>query len=518
MEKLEVSLTENGAAEEVPGSNLILNIGNKLGVLDIGWKYKEGEENECLDFNAKKADFLLVSHGHMDHGGKILQARTEGLDCPIYCTAITADILTKIQMPQQACNYWMNVKIAGDLAKKGITIPVKKVPWTYQDFKYIRDNLIQSFYEPDSEGRRQLGYPYETPIKIMDEKDTKITSTAYEAGHIPGSEQSYLEIIHKGKKYKILNSCDLGRTDYFIPGHPAANTPIVKKPHTDFPKDTDIMVIESTYGNKVHSPLEESIRVLERTINDASKRKGKLIIPAFSIMRTHMLVYFIHDLDKKRRLPDNMYFYLTSPGADKLGRIMFKHLGDLDKETLDQYIDEKDNFYYFDRMIHHNKVQKTKDLLALRNSRNPYGIIASSGMCEGGRIERILRQELPDPRNIVLLTGFQAPGTRGYLLDKGETKIPFFDKVITRRAEVRRMKGLSGHADIEELVAHVKNIYNPLKDKRNKPFKIFIKHGEKESCWAVRNRLIKEGYNSKDVLVMKKGLTYDLTYLGEKIS
>ncbi|MBR9705817.1 MBL fold metallo-hydrolase [Candidatus Pacearchaeota archaeon] len=513
-----VTGTEYTAAEDVAGSKLILEFSDLEKILiDMGMEYRDGEFEDPIPFPTTGINNLLLTHPHADHIGQVIKLCKAGFKGGIFTPYASADIATKIQLPQQANNFWMHNKRAQDLAKKGIYIPRKKVLWGYRDFKNIRDTQFRYFEEPEEGKKVQLGFPYETPIEILNKRDTKVTATFYEAGHIPGSSQILLEIEDKGVKSKILTSFDLGRTDYHIKGHPIADTPIVKAPHTDFPEDIDSMVIEATYGNKTHSG-DDPREVLEDVINHTAKKNGQLIIGAFSIMRTHMLQYYLYDLDLQGKLPDNMHFYVTSPGADKCGRIMLKHQQDLDEEAIKRFIDKKDNFFYFDRLTHHNKVQQTKDALAQGDAINPCGWLASSGMFQGGRIERLLRNGgLQDPRNTILATGYQSPGTRGYDLINGATKIPFLDGgIIERKAEVRRMHGLSGHADIEELVAHVKNVCTPEESRRrDKMFRVYVKHGEKESCWAVKARLEKEGYvreNNAEVVVMKKGKSYDFGY------
>lgn len=505
-----ITLRENGAAEKVDGSNLILNVGDATqGVIDLGHEFGNESLETSFSFDVKKADFLFGTHTHLDHCGKILPAYKAGLSCPMYFSYGSADVFTQIQLPQQANKFFMHNKRAGDLRKRGINIPFKKELWNYGDLKFIRDNLIRYYQEPEEGKKVQLGYPYQTPFEVINNEDTKISAAFYNAGHMLGSSQIRLDIEYQGKKTVLLTAFDLGRTDYKIRGHPIADTPIVQFPYTNFPKDIDAVVIEATYGNKTHKPFEESEKILEESINDTARRNGKIIIPAFSMHRTQIIQYLIHKLDAEGKIPANMHFFITSPGADSYGKLLLKHNLELDEHARKNYIDKKNNFLYFDRLTHHNKVAETIELLARGNSANPYGILASSGMCQEGRIERILHQELADPKNLVLLTGFQSPGTRGYLLEHGETKIPFYNEIITRQAEVRKMGGLSGHADIEELVAHVKNLYDPKQDKK-KPFKVFIKHGEKDSCWAVRERLIKEGYNPSEVIVMKRGEVYNL--------
>jgi metallo-beta-lactamase family protein len=254
----------------------------------------------------------------------------------------------------------------------------------------------------------------------------------------------------------------------------------------------------------VHRPLEESLGIFEEAINDAYKKGGRLLIPAFSIMRTHMLWNFVYNLYKADRLP--MQFYSSSPSADTFARIFYKYLADLSGTAQEQFKNKMDSPFWFNKLKRIRTLRDTMEMI--KTNTDPFGLTASSGMCDFGRIVTILPYIIPDPKNIVLGTGYAAEGTRMWQMLNGAKYLDFNETAgrVQLKADVRRMGGLSGHADLEETLAHLKNI-----DPDRKLKKIFIKHGEKENCYALRNAIIKRlHYDPSKVIVMKKAQAYDL--------
>jgi metallo-beta-lactamase family protein len=408
----------------------------------------------------------------------------------IYGTKVTREI-SQLQLQQEISSVFIyNQMVKGKRFQtgpdRGRFIPFKPVIYTKEHLEKAMAHFTSS--------------PYEKPVRVSDD----LTITFYEAGHIPGSSQILFEMQTPKGKINFLTTYDLGRTDYQILGHPVSDTPLVKFPYKNF-KNIDFVVLEATYGNKTHRPLEESFSVLETAIKDAAKSGGKLIIPAFSVMRTQMLYCFLYKLNQEGKIPSNMMFYSSSPMADQVSRIIVNNWDDLDPEAKANMRNQNNNYFHFDKLTYHKTYKETNLVLGNQNS-NPLGIIASSGMCEQGRVVAALKSTISDPKNIVLMTGYVSPNTRGQKLLNKERRIAFDDGYVDLRADVRRMSGLSGHADVTETIAHVRNI-DP--DKRLKG--IFIKHGEKESCWALREEIIKKlGYNPNVVTVMKKGQEYSL--------
>ncbi len=493
-----IQISELGAAETVPGSKLILKTGQKNYLIDIGKCYDKKKDEANLSFKTDDLEGLMLTHAHADHMGDMLKLTKAGFKGKVFSTYETADI-TKIQLDQDVSSVFIHNKMVkgkrySSGPNKGRWIPFKKILYNNEDVKAAM-GLFGSL-----NGSEQ-GFPYKKTITLSDNIDI----TFYEAGHIPGSAQILLKINHEGRQVKLLTACDLGRTDYKVLSHGVADIPIVKFPHTDFPKDIDYIVVESTYGDKVHGNLEDSIKTLEDAAKDAAKNNGKLIIPSFSIMRTHMLWNFLFRLNEEGRLPENMMFYSSSPTSNQISKIILSHIEDFDKKALEEFASKEYNPFHFDRLVHH---KKSDDTLAVLEKNEPLAVIASSGMCEGGRIIPVLERTISDPKNIVLLTGYASPGTRAAMLMKKEKQIAFYDKMIDLKADVRKMGGLSGHADREEIIAHLKKMHDPAKGEQFKG--IFIKHGEKEACYKLKDKIIEAGYDADKVHVMKKCQDYVL--------
>jgi len=490
-------LTEFGAAEAVPGSKLLLEAGEKKHLIDYGKSYNDKEEE--VTGPLKSIDSLILSHAHADHIGDVLKLYKSGFNNKVFSTYETAAI-TELQLKQEVSSVFIHNKMVKGKRytygpNKGKWVPFKKVLYNSEDI-----NNFMSLFSSASYNKK--GHPYEKTITLND----SVNLTFYEAGHIPGSSQMLFEIKKEGKEANVLIACDLGRTDYQILGHPRADTPIVKFPKTGFSKNIDYIVVESTYGDKTHAPLEDSLSVLENAAKDAAKNNGRLVIPAFSIMRTHMLWNFLFRLHQQGRLPEDMTFYSSSPFADQVSKIILSHIENLDEQALKEFENKNYNPFHFEKLVHHKKMDETRAVL--EDYTRPSGFIASSGMCEGGRVIPILEKVVPDPNSIILLTGYASPKTRAGKLQNKEKQIPFDGSLIELKADVRKLGGLSGHADREEIIAHLKSMHDPAKGEQFKG--IFIKHGEKEACYKLKDKIVEAGFKADTVHVMKKDQAYNI--------
>ncbi|MBU1199177.1 MAG: MBL fold metallo-hydrolase [Nanoarchaeota archaeon] len=496
-----IFVVEHGAAENVAGSNFMIHIGPELHAVDIGKKYQKGEEHEPFSYKPSDVKTVTFTHEHMDHIGLLPKLKKEGFNGPLITTPEGFE-LGKLQLGQIYSgpfihNKWVKGKKYKHGPKAGQWIPFQEILYEYSDFQEIKELFVSH--------EDKKGIPYQTPFKLSD----KIQGTFYDAGHIPGSSQILFEIKPDGKKpIKLLTTYDLGRTDYKTTTNPIADIPIVRFPHTDFGKDIDYVVVEATYGNKTHGSLDDSIKEFEDSINYVAKNDGRLVIPAFSIMRTQMIWNFFYRLQKENRIPPDFKLFSNSSTAHSVARIMLKYINNMDERAQIEFANKKDNPFNFENLV---KLD-TKATTAWLKDRNMKGsaIISSSGMGDMGGIVRVLEQTLKYHNNIIMGTGYAAPGTRMDLLYKGETEIPFIETagIVHRKAAVRKMGGLSGHADINETIAHLKNMKDPAKGEHFK--RIFIKHGEKASCHALRKALIEAGYRPGEVIVMEKDEHYFL--------
>lgn len=499
-----IKFTEGGAAERVAGSQLLLEIegADKTPLenllIDTGYGYEKGEEKKPPVFDPQTINHIVWTHGHFDHVGNGLKYHKRGFSGDIICTKATFDIAgSQFQQNvsgQYIQNNWAKNKTYKSGPNQGEPVPLKEILYTSRDVNQFM-NRARAF-----EGTS--GFPYETPIKISD----NVQATLYEAGHITGSSQIEFEIKENGQVKKILTAFDLGRTDYHqILGDSKTDFPLLKTPYSNFPKDTDAIIVEATYGNKKHKPLDESINQLLDAINYTAKKGGKIIVPTFSIFRAQLLWYFLYKFEKEGKLPKNMSFYTSSPSADVIARIMLKHMNDFDEEAKKLFENPGDNPFNFSRLRHHGRMDET---LRVLNSNECSLLTASSGMGDYGRIKTILRETISDPKNTILKIGYATPESIMGQIGAGNKLIAFHESAgeVPLKAEVFEIGGFSAHADGDENVDHIHRIYNPKTDKgKRKGLKIGIKHGEKQSCADLRERLISEGHDPNDVHIFKLG-------------
>lgn len=494
------SITEWGAAETVPGSKMILRIGKDKHLIDAGSEFEREEDDSIYVFPFKIGDIRTTTftHAHFDHIGRYLDLVAQGYCGPTYSTYQTAD-LCSIQLNQQQIGPFIyNRMIKGKKftsgPNKGKWVPFKKIEFQKEDVE-----KAMSLFKSD--GKFDYGFDYRKPIRIA----PNVTITFHNAGHISGSAAVLFEIDNDGKKITFVAAGDTGRTAYNIIKHPIADTPILQPPDANFGKRIDFIAIEATYGSKLHTPLEDALLTLEEASKEVSRNRSKLVLPAFSICRTDTLCTFLYTLRETKRLPLELLMYLSSPMAVESMKVTLRHSKYFDEKALKDFMDPNHNPFQFENLIYHKKLDETRKSLTEKIAA---AYIASSGMCEFGRIVPILEATINDPKNIIMITGYQAPGTRGYKILNKEPEILFNENIVPLNADVRRMTGLSGHADYMEMIAYLKSMNDPKTGKQFK--KIFIKHGEKEACYKLREKLIEAGFLPETIIVMKKGQEYNL--------
>jgi len=481
-----VGLTEYGAAEQVQGSSLVIEANSKKYLVDVG------------SLPPGPIDGLLITHAHLDHISRYLDLVSDGFNGPVYAPYQTVD-LTELQFIQSISgqfihNNWVN--------KHNRTLPNEK-QLSHQPVRYVFRDLTKAMkHFRDFNGKK--GFPYCEQINISED----VAATFYDAGHIPGSSQILFEIKQDdGLTKKILTTGDLGRKDYEkYKDHPiASDLPFVNPPYDDF-SGLDALVIEATYGNRQHRPLSESIDILEAAIKEAYDNKGRIVIPAFSIGRTQIIKCFYYRMDHLGIIPKGMNLVASCPTAEEVEKVMLKHIDEFDLRSKEDFRYPLDNPFKNPHLIKHKKMQETWELIHQRDY-TPYIILASSAMGDMGRSRTILRETISDPKTIVLKTSYAAPGTPMWMIKKGFQTIPF-DLVgeVENNAKFYNMGGLSGHADVDEINNFIRKI-----DPERKLKKIFLKHGEKKSCFDLRETIIQRlGYNPDTVVVMKKGERYEV--------
>ncbi|MEW6686891.1 MAG: MBL fold metallo-hydrolase [Candidatus Edwardsbacteria bacterium] len=452
-----------GGARTVTGSMHLLETNGKRILLECGIFQGPREESENrnrnLPFEAKKIDCLILSHAHLDHSGNIPTLVKQGFKKNIYMTSATKDLLA-VMLPDSAHIQKKDTEFVNKKrAEKGL--PSKTPLYT---LKEVGDCLCYF-----------VGMNYEKPFYITDE----IKVTFHDAGHILGSALISLEIKENGKKKQIIFSGDLGRK----------NLPILRDPYQI--QKADILILESTYGNRLHGPIEKTVEELEEVVRRTYLRGGKIIIPAFSVGRTQEIVYELHKLFETNRLPP-LPIFVDSPLSVNVTEIFKSHPECYDEETKEMVFNTGDPFG-FNRLTYITEVEDSKRLNALEES---CIIISASGMCEAGRILHHLRHSIENSRNTILIVGFQAQGTLGkQLVDKAK-KVRIFGEEFTVEAEVKVMNGFSAHADRNELLEYL----IPVKDNFGP---VFLVHGDEDQSLALAEEIKDLGV--KEVVVPEVG-------------
>lgn len=491
-----IQIVEEYAAKHVAGSTFRIMAKGKSLLHECGATYSKTEV-EGFPFDVKGIHCLTLGHAHADHMGRLPPLFREGFNGRIYATHTTA-ALANLQLKQDAAStFFYNKSIRGKRDSKGNLIPFKD--------GFSSGDILQMMAMFESEGGK-FGVSYEKAIEIAPGVSIKF----YEAGHIPGSAQTMYTVDENGKKTNLLLAYDLGRTDYKILGHPVNDTPFVRFPSTKFGEAVDFIVVEATYGDRIHKPLDQSLGSLEQAIAEVEKTRGILLAPAFSIMRTQMFRDFLFRLDEQGKLPKDLMIYSSSPGADDVDKVMLANRGDLDAKAIEELRTPSRSSFCFDKYRRHKTLNETLEVMEQRIGKAPTVIIAASGMCDMGRAVPLSRAIIGDSRNRVLKIGFASPGSRMERMAKAKkgTVISYQEGAVEMKAEVMEMGGLSGHADCVEIIEHLKSINDPAKGKRFKG--IFIKHGEEKACYALAEK-IKEARNAGEgIVIMEPHKLYPL--------
>jgi len=429
----------HGAAGTVTGSRHLLTVSDTRILIDAGLlqglKSLRQANWDKPGFEPSAIDRTLLTHAHIDHSGYLPRLVRQGLRSPVHCTEATADLL-EIMLLDSARIQEEDAEYAN---RKGFSKHKPALPlYTTEDA------------EKALKLRRPVGYD-----QWLDLGDG-IRARFLNAGHILGSSSVELRLGRGGREVRIVYSGDVGRYD--VPLHPDPS-PLPR---------CDVLVIESTYGNRSHKPvdLREQLR---QPIRRALQRGGVVVIPSFAVGRAQVVTLLLRELINRGELPD-VPIHIDSPMAIDATRLYSKYL---DAENLDPDVLADGRERLFPRNVHISRtVEDSKNVCGLPG---PRIIISSSGMLTGGRILHHLKDRLSDHRNLVLLVGHQAEATRGRRLQEGARTIKIHGREVAVEAEVGGIDGLSGHADREELLRWVKTAPEA-------PRLVFITHGEPESA------------------------------------
>lgn len=469
-------ITFHGAARTVTGSLHELQVDGKRILLDCGLYQGHRADadrlNRHFDFPAPGVDAVLLSHAHIDHSGNLPSLVKQGYRGPIYSSSATAGLCDAMLRDSA----YLQEKDAEFINKR------KHRRKALLDGTDGNHDVEPLYTMADAEATIPLFRPVEmrTPTEIA----PGLRFETYEAGHILGSNSIHLVHHENGQRTSLIFSGDIGR-----PG-----LPIIRDP--DHLPPASYLVMESTYGGRLHKPMDLVKGKLADIVNRTAERGGKLIVPSFAVGRTQQLVLLLHDLVKDKRIPD-LQVFVDSPLAVNATEVFRKHPELYDAETRGFLMEGRDPFG-FARLRYVREASESK---ALNDLRYPHIVISASGMCEAGRILHHLRNGVGDPRNTVLIVGFMAEHTLGRKLLDGEREVNIFGEPVAVRASVEKLNEMSGHADQNELLAWMKSITPGLR-------KVFLVHGELLQMEALKERI--ESEHGVEVVIPQRGDSYVL--------
>lgn len=473
-----MKITFLGATKTVTGSNFLVEGAGKKFLVDCGMfqgKAEDELENEKpFLFDVNEIDFLLLTHAHIDHSGRIPKLYKEGYRNPVIATKATCD-LCSIMLPDSG------------------HIQEMESEWKNKKRKRKGQDVVEPMYNAEIAAESLEIF---RPVKYDEiiEIDENIYARFNDAGHMLGSSIIEVWIKENGEQKKIVFTGDLGNNDI-----PLLDSPTMID-------DADYLVMESTYGGRLHMRSEDKAQDFVNIVADTIKNGGRVIIPSFAVGRTQEILYELNKYKERNDDPEfiekynvimNTPVYVDSPLAISATEI-FKENMDLFDEDTKKLIKSGDNPLEFPGL----KFTRTSDeSKALNETNEPCIIISASGMCDVGRIKHHLKHNIWNPNSTILFVGYQAPGTLGRKIVDGAQSVRIFGEEISVHARVEYIEGFSGHADQEWLL---KFIYSFLK----KPEHIFLVHGEPEGQLVLKNKILET--TKIPVTVPGYGETYNL--------
>ncbi len=435
---MSISLSFHGGVDGVTGSCHLLKSGGLDILIDCGFfqgRFEIEQRNrDDFGFAPSSIDYLLLTHGHLDHCGRVPILVKKGFRGKIICTSATYDIariimLDTAQIQEEDAAHWKRIK-----KRKGLELP-EPLYTTLDALDALR--YFGDFAE------------YDKPVHL----NNRISVTFRDAGHILGAAFLEIDVV---KEKRLVFSGDLGNR----------NKPIIRDPQ--YPQRADICTVECTYSDRIHKDIETSVRELHDAVLDTCKRGGNVLIPSFAIERTQEILFYLSRMYYEKKLPSCRVF-LDSPMAINVNEIMRRHPECFDEDTA-QLLAKKHDPFSFPGL----QLTKTPDQSRKINAIESHAIIiAGSGMCTGGRIKHHLKHNIWREEASIVFVGYQAEGTLGRKIVDGNEVVKIFDESYRVRAKVYTIGGFSAHADRAILLDWLKHCENP--------DHLFLVHGEEKA-------------------------------------
>ena len=441
-----------GAAREVTGSCHILRVNGRTVLLDCGMfqgrRLESDAKNRTIPVPVREIDAVVLSHAHIDHSGRLPFLVSRGYDKTIWATPATRD-LCAIMLADSAHIQEQDARFYAKRAKQAIQ-PL----YSMRDATRVQELMV--------------GVPYGRTFDVV----PGVQVTYVDAGHILGSASVIVDCSEGGATRRLVFSADVGRY----------GLPIIRDPQP--PSGADVVLMESTYGDRDHPPVEDMRAALAAVVTGTAARGGRVLIPAFAVGRTQEIIYDLHILAREKRIPP-IPIYVDSPLAISTTAVFELH-PELFDQT-EEFIREVNDLFRFDIVHYTRDVNESK---ALNSAQGPMIIIAASGMAEAGRIVHHLANGVSDPRNTVLIVGFQAEHTLGRRIVERQPVLRLLGDEQPLRAQVAVLNGYSAHADRTELAQWL----GAVRKKSPALGTVYLVHGEPPAQSALRQQLSSDGY------------------------
>jgi metallo-beta-lactamase family protein len=462
-----IKITFTGAAGDVTGSKHLIEFNDFKILLDCGLyqgrRKDTYERNLNFPFDPASINSLILSHSHIDHIGNVPNLVKKGFQGDIHCTLATAD-LVGVMLMDAAHIQESDATFVNKVRAKHHQPPIEPL-YTRADIAPVME-LIS-------------GHGYNRQFKI-----DSVKAIFKDAGHILGSALTILEFNDQNRKLSLCYTGDLGRP----------NLPIIRDP--SIVKDADVLIVESTYGNRLHGDINQIANRLAAVINKTIARQGKIIIPAFALERTQELIYTLHRLRLEKKIPE-IPIFVDSPLATDATDIFRLHpeCFDDDVNELLRTVDDPLGFH----QLHYTR--STEESKKINMISGPIIILAGSGMAENGRILHHLKSNIEDPRNTILIVGWQAENTLGRKIQDKWPEVPIFGEPYKLKSQVEVFEEFSAHADRNDLI-------NWISQGKDCWQKVFIVHGEPESAEALAEAVREIGI--KEVIIPQLGQSFEI--------